>query len=586
MDIEYFKPINLRITTVQENGYTVSWDVSPEALSEIEAKRAKPSFNVYVKDATTSLDSILYVISSSIGSYTTFIPAGYSEVYIKATDGTTESTASNSVILLSTNAMPASSAVAIGKDDEGIARSLSVTSDGVLRVTGATVNNYGGDASAANQTTAINKLDGIISAVNDVETATQNVLSGLNNVSLAAGTVSALQTVSINNLPSNYPDVDTTSAVNNLTTVLAKDATAIQIRDNVNGVLKTADLALNMGVLATNVNNMPTDFPDSALLSETVAQHAVISNIETESIATNTKLDSVNTSLGSLNVTNNSILTEQTNANVKLDDLNTGIASLNLAATSINNAALSIQTNTATIATSVAGALQTSDLSLNSGILDVAVTNNPADYPDSATHSKLDSIDQHIIDLTNGQTITFGESLPSGGNLIGRVGVETIPLAQNAATETSQQTIIQRIASATSAINTSNATLSNIKNTVTQIYTDMTAKAQNIICDLVISYNGTYDFRPEATVDPTLLENYKEYVLQIFSYDDAPSKFSLFRESAINSNVYYHRLGKYQQVGLFVNSVFEEKFSLMKNIMIRLNSNTSVKVRVRITGIK
>ena len=587
MDIELFRPLNLHIISQQESGYVVSWEMPAEGKNALDNNLADPFYQVFTVPATGGPATILVSMPAKLDRLEVFIPSGIGSVYVVAVEGGSTSTQSNTVTLVTTNSMPNASAISIGKDDSGIARSLSVTEDGVLRVTGATVNNYGGDASAANQTTTIGKLDNIFTAVTDVETATNAVEAGLSNVGLSASTIAALGVSAISNFPSNYPDVDTTTAVNTLNTNVAKEATLLQVRDNVAGGVKTSDLALSAGVLTTHIDNFPSDYPDSAVLAEVGAQTPILTSVDghvTGIEALATSIDGVTSIISNTQIP--SMLTKQDSTITELQAANTKLLTIQNSAAAIEPDVDSINTEVQSISLKTDFLLKTTDLELTSGVLSVHEVNAPVDYPDSTGHALLASIDQHIVDLTSGQYVIIDGSLPAGTNLIGRVDINTMPLPVGAATEATLQTVSATSASIRQELGVIEAVARNIYNGILSIDTKLGDDTQNVVLDEVVTFNNSINYRPEAVVSPEELVLFPKYTLQVFSYQTS-MQISLYRETALDNNNYYHSLPSFSNVSLFQASVFEHEFTLMRNIMIKLAANTpSVKARIRITGIK
>ena len=585
MDVNLFTPINLKILNTLQEGYVVSWDIGAAAKSELAGDGPYPIFIIYGKDANTSNVGALGTLDASSTHYKFSTPPRISEVYITASLDGSESAPSNSVVLLSTNLMPEGTSIAVGKDDSGYARSLSVTPDGVLRVTGTTVNNYGGDASADNQTTIINKLDDVIVVNTTIKTAVDNVTNGLSNVGLNAATVNALQTITIANLPTDYPDSAGTAAVVHLENVLATESTANTIKNNTVGLVKTADLALSSGILSVQETNPVTDFPDSTTHVALQTQAVVLNNIKTNSdsikAATTSLADNIpaqNTALTAIQDSIASVDTKATNTNSKLDLANTTNSTINSNISDVN-------TKLASIITDSALNLKTADLALSSGILSVQETNPVTDFPDTDAHTKLDNIDTHIQALQSGQTITFGQSLPAGTNLIGRIDINSLPLPPGASTEATSSAIVATGNMGNSLLNNIKTKLDNIKSDISAILAKTALTSPEVVLDKTLVFNNNLDYRPEAIVTPSLLEKYSRYMLQVFSYD-APITLGLYRESAINSTTYYHPIKGFTQISILNKSLFENEFQLMRNIMLRFCASGDANVKIRITGLR
>ena len=584
MDVNLFIPINLRVANVLADGYTVTWELTAAAATAVLTEAGPyPALSIYGRDAITSNVSILGVVSAASVSFAFAVPSGISEVYLTATLGSTETAASSSVFLLSTNIMPEGSLNAIARDENGIARALAVTEDGVVKVTGVTVNNYGGDASAANQVSALAKADTLITSSNAIKAAVDINTSALSGVGLNAATVAALQIVAVNNIPGDFPDVGTTTAVNALSTLTAKETTLGVIANNTNNALKSTDLALSAGVLDVAQTNLPGDYPDLAVLTELQLQKALLTSVDAYTQANNTELIAGN----NVAVANRDFNNASTTA-LGFIETNTTESLVKQSLTALNtaNTVTAVTTNGTKIddlALVNAELLKTADLALTSGVLSVTETTPVTNFPDTAAHVLLAAIDASVQAINSNHEVTFGESLPAGTNNIGMVTATNAILAPNAATESS-------LAAAVSMLNTGNVNTSNLRliaaNIATKLDDVLLALADNdqvIICDEVLTVSTSMNFRPEAVISPTLLSSFGSYVVQVFSYA-TPGVISFFKESAIDSNTYYHSLPEYKNMSLFVNAIIERDMTLVKNIMVRISSPGVF--RVRITGIK
>ena len=104
--------------------------------------------------------------------------------------------------------------------------------------------------------------------------------------------------------------------------------------------------------------------------------------------------------------------------------------------------------------------------------------------------------------------------------------------------------------------------------------------SQIVLFDEDITVVNDVTVRPEAVIpSPELLATYSKYLIQIFSYDN-PGNVSLLRESAINSNLYYHTLPNYKLMSMFASSVLEIELLTARNIAIKLSGNGDFKIRI------
>ncbi|RLB79023.1 MAG: hypothetical protein DRH24_13560 [Deltaproteobacteria bacterium] len=582
MDVNLFIPINPRVNNILADGYSITWELSAAATAQLTDEGTNPVINIYGRDAITTLVSILGVVSADSTTFAFMVNSGISEVYMTAELNGTETAASPSILLVSTNIMPEASLTSVARDEDGVPRSIAVTSDGAVKVTGVSVTNYGGDASAANQTSALAKADALLASSNSVKDAVDLNTAALSGVGLNAATILALQVSAINNFPTDYPDTNTVGAINNLASVTAKDTTVATIAANTNNALKRTDLQLTAGVLDVRETAMPTNFPDAAVLSELLTHKGLLTSIDAHMLTNNAEL-----------VVGNTISTANRDFNevsaVTLDTIESHIAGMAPESTAIvvntGNTAASIgvsNTKLDALISSNATLVKTTDLALTAGVLSVAESNPITDFPDSTAHTLLSTLNTSILALDAPHAITFGESLPAGTNALGSVVVTNTVLPANAATESS-------LSAAVTMLNTGNVNTSSLRLIATNISTKLDAllasstnNDQVVICDELLNVTTSTDFRPESIIAPSLLTSFSKYTLQIFSYAN-PGSVGIYKESAINNNLYYHVLPEYRNMSLFSDTVLERDFTLVRNIMVRIIG--SGQFRVRITGI-
>lgn len=581
MDVNLFIPVNVRVKEHLSDSYTITWGLSAAAKSELASAVTVPTLLVYGRNAISSAIEVLGSMPADSTTFTFGVRSGISEVYLTAKLGSVETATSASVNLLSTNIMPEHSSITIGRDENGVSRSIATTADGVVLVTGATINSYGGDASAANQATANTKLDALITATNGVEISTNGVAAQLNNVTLGASTVTALQNATVTNFPANYPDVDALAAINSLKAVAAKEVTLNTVALNTANVLKSTDLSLSGGVLDVETANMPTDFPDLAVLTEIALHRPILEEIANNVIEVETAILAGNIILAENAVNTRNI--DVATAAMKVDTAaiaasNTTIAN-NTLATKLSGDANGVKLDI--INATNAQIVKTADLALTAGVLSVTETNPVTDFPDSTSHTLLNNINTSVQGINTNHSITFAESLPAGTNNIGTVNVAQSALPVGAATSSEQAVSNGLIQSSNSILSTIRNTQTAINNTLADISVELAKDCQTVILDEVITTTACTDYRPEAVAIPSELERYSKYLLQIFTYD-TQCKLSLYRESAIDGNTYYHKMPSYQAMSTFTQSVFEQELLTARNLMIKIDGVGSF--RIRITG--
>lgn len=579
MDVNLFIPVDVKVKNVLSDSYTITWDLTAAAFADLIGATSTPALIIYGRDAVTTLVETLGTIPADATTFEFAVKSGISEVYLTAMLGAVETVPSMSVSLVSTNIMPEQLATAIGRDENGIARSIATTEDGVVKVTGVEVNNYGGDASAANQATTNAKLDGVIAATNAVKTATDSVTNQLGNVTLGTTTINALQNMTVTNFPANYPDVDTTAAVDALKVIAATETTLNTVALNTANGLKSTDLSLSGGVLDVAATNMPTDFPDSAVLAELSLQRVTLEEIANNVIDVETEVTAGNVLLTQNAASVDNI--DTTTADMKLDTAlivasNTTVAN-NTLATKLSNDANGVKLDV--LAATNAQLVKTADLALTAGVLSVTESNPITEFPDTAAHVLLNNIDTSIQAINTAHAITFDESLPAGTNAIGSVVVTASALPTGAATEATLAQVSQLVSSNNSIASNSRVVLANISGLLTAMSGQMGEGHQHVVLDDVITIGACANYRPEAVADPVNLERYSKYILQVFTYA-TQCKISLYRESALNNTSYYHKIPTVQAVSLFKESVFEHELPIARNLMVKIEGAGIYTIRI------
>lgn len=584
MDVSNFQPQNLRIVSVNNSGYLVAWSVGAAGLNAITSGEYSPIFVVYGRAADSGVVSDIATVASSTGNFAYFVPSGFSELYVTAKLGINESAPSNSVTTVSTNIMPQQAAIAVGRDEQGNARSLATTEDGVLKVTGVTVNNYGGDASAANQATTISKLDGLISATNAVKTSTDAVSANLSGISLAPSTINALQQVVVTNHPSDYPDSATTAAISTMGSTVAKEVTLENVRQNTLNLVKSTDLSLNMGVLDVSVTNQPSDYPDTTTASAVLAGNAGIANIDSTTADIYTRLDVTNTILGTITGAASATATNTANTETALTTVNASLATLIASNTAISANTLASDTKLGTLNTAAATLLKTSDLDLTAGVLSVNEVNKPMDYPDAAALAALNTINSSVQSLASSQNVVMNDPLPAGTNVIGHVIVDDLPLAQDAATEGTLVNVLSKVNTGNSLLNALRTNSSVVAQKIDELKECCSMPSQSELFTVWVDGSGGQNTAVDVTTILDSVNEHSRYVLHVFSYA-APGTVSLFRRSMTSSGAgYEHGLPNYKNVSIFANTVIDIELPSLYGLVIKFTGTGNY--RVTVTGVK
>ena len=530
------RPTNLRIIAYLNGSVEIMWD---KALSQ--------DVLFYIISGL-SISTSSWQVLGTTNDNRSVISNGFSAVKINAAyAGEVTSDDSNILALAVANASDINMAAVIGQDELGQKRFLAVTPEGVLKVTGATVSNTGGDASAANQVTQISLANSNISKLTDAVAALNNVLNKLSSVGLGAATISALQNTSVNNFPSNYPDSAALAAINALAAATATATGQSALLTELQSVLNTADLNLDTSKrLVSIIDNLPIDYPDAganaklasalselgniliklndlsiyieatALASETIANNAIISS------ARLTSLDAVTQAAGLSDVARNSLLTD--------------IAALVSA----------LQIITDTISANTLNALKSTDLSLNAGVLNTAISNLPSDYPDAAAGILLSNIQNYLNLISQGLDVSLTNSLPAGNNLIGSVNINALPLADDAARDSTLSGVTNALASINNKILAIAQTVTDILNglaTLNAIISERLVQRKKIIDTVVSITENSAIVRPLDLVSSDLadLNKFNKYTLEVLSYNTAIAA-TIRRESSYENNNFYHKM--------------------------------------------
>lgn len=528
-------PSNLRIIKYLSGSVEIAWD---GVLLENE------SYTIYGLNYDTSAWEEIGQTHHPMA--VVFGP--YSAIKIAVLSGAILGTFSDILTIAISNASNINTAVVVGKDESGQARFLATTPEGVLKVTGATVTNYGGDASAANQTTQISQLNNLATSLGTTITALNNILNKLNAVGLDAANIMALKSVNITNLPSDFPDFAVLSAINNLSNVVAKTQNILDLIAAVNVNLKTADLNIDGAKdLGVKINNLPSDYPDSTASTK-------LSDIIFALSAVNGNLDSANLTLADVLTVESmsqsvlssieSIITGHT---AKLDSIITDIGLVLTECQSIKTNTDAINISTAATSANTVGLLKTANLNIDGNKnLSVVVTNAPNDYPDSAALAALTQISNNVMLLNQGIDANITSALPTGNNIIGRVDINALPLPENAALETTQQDLKALLNNqlAMQAFMKDGIDYLNVKLSAVEARLESNLKLRTKIFDEVIELSSVSSIRLldyYDDVQPEELNNFDAYEIIVLSYASAFDAVIRY-ESAYHGQSFYHSI--------------------------------------------
>lgn len=553
-------PSNLRVIKYLSGSVEIAWD---GVLSDNE------SYAIY----GLNYESALWeeIGQARTGMAVVFGP--YSAIKIAVLSGAILGTFSDILAIAISNASNINTAVVVGKDESGQSRFLATTPEGVLKVTGATITNYGGDASAANQTTQISQLNNLATSLGTTITALNNILNKLNAVGLDAANITALKAVNITNLPNDFPDFALLSAINNFASVAAKAQNILDLITAVNANLKTADLNIDGAKdLGVKINNLPSDYPDSAAGTKLSDIIFALSTVNGNLDNANLTLADVLTAEGmsqSVLVSIESIITGHT---ARLDSIITDIGLILAECQSVKTSTDAISSNTAATSANTVGLLKTANLNIDGNKnLGVIINNIPNDYPDSAALATLTQISNNVMLLNQGIDANITNALPTGNNIIGRVDISTLPLPENAALETTQQDVKALLNSqlAMQAFTKDGIDYLNAKLSTIEARLENNLKLRTKIFDEVIELSSVSSIRLldyYDDVQPEELNNFDAYEIIILSYASAFDAVIRY-ESAYHGQSFYHSV---KTCNLNLASINVSQLSMpLQNISIR-----------------
>ncbi len=531
-------PYNLRVIKYLNGSVEISWNWDSEFTSDSQ------SFLVYATD-TLGVEHLY----TDTRNNTTIIAGNYISVRVRAADVLGYSDFSEVLPLVISNASDINARVIIGQDESGQARMLSVTPEGVLRVTGANITNTGGDASAANQLTQINLNNTQITKLNSAISELHAVLTKLDSVGLSAANIAALKSVSVTNQPSDYPDAANAILLQDIFNKIPSSVNLSILQTELDKKLNQSALSIDTDKdLGVKIKNLPSDYPNAALASKSDTANAELTNIKnlqiySNNISSDSKIVLDNllyNSAAELSILNSSLIAH-TSSDVTLTSLLSLCSFINNACSQLNTSASNINLNTQ-------GLLKSDMLNLDlAKDVGVKINNLPSDYPDAAANTKLTNMLNYLHLLTQGISAVITNALPAGSNLIGRVDVNSLPLPVDAAKDSSVL-IVSNILNAIKALNEyANSLSTEMRNLLINIK----AKLDNRLVspELVISYNlileantnkGMFRLLDHVS-DLTKLNKYNAYKIEILTYDN-PGSIVINRESAINNKIYLHKI--------------------------------------------
>ena len=501
---------NLRLVKYLDGSAEIAWDGS---LFQGQIFRIK----------ALSYSTGLWVVLSQTPHTSTIVTGPYAAVQVALVDNNVEIDLTNILTLSLRNASDIHDGVLIGQDESGQKRFLVTTPEGVLKVTGANITNTGGDASAGNQLTQISQANTAVGALNESLIKLGAILAKLDSVGIKAGSISALANVSINNIPGNFPDTATTAAINSLAGIAAKNSDLHNLIAKTELLLKASDVLTDaQGNLKVIIENLPSDYPDLAVkhvlmtLSTSVdSSKAVLDTICASISLANSELQLQTTKLAeSFNVLGLS--------KSRLDAILGEIAGLSPEIQAVKDSSAVIETGILSLVSNTSDLTKKSDLYLDgSKNLGVIVANFPNNYPNSQANTELLSIKNLLSLINQGLDVRLSEALPSGSNNIGSVGVSALPLAEDAAKDST----LNIIGSLTTAIYEVMKSLQQILDTI-QSHTmglssiiSQTQAGREIIFDVAISFDKTRQVRFNDVVsDASKLGKFNHYDVLVINF--------------------------------------------------------------------
>ena len=543
--MEYNKPTNLRVIKNLGGSVEIAWD----HISN------RDSLSNYLIHGLKISDGLWEPIGTDINNNTS-VTGDYSAVRVQAIyeNGNTSDFSNILSVVLSCNVSDMGPSVNIGISDSGKATKIRTDEYGNVRVVGTTVNNTGGDASAANQLINIAALNTVIAAITSGNSDVEAIKNALASLGLNAATINALKSVSISNLPSNYTAPDTVAAINSLASIAAKSTEITALIAANTKILKTEDLLIDTDKKQVVVtDNIPTDFPDSNA-------HAKLEDVKAALTTAQTSLGHLVDDSGFSRVSLDQMNSKATDTLAKLDTAITRLSDSLAKLTSIDSSASNllaedqaINTKLASLITGVGLLLKTSDIATNANKHIMSeVSNLPSDYPDSASRSELILIKNLLTAISQGSNAHIASPLPAGPNKIGVVDIDNNPLPEDAATETTLAQIrsqgnvftawAAKMEEASSSIRTS---LNYIRNSLSEKLAPRAIILDTIIPipeELAASNSARLlDILSENDNATLLLNMYESYTFEFYTYSFS-AKISVNNETSLEGESFVHNV--------------------------------------------
>ncbi len=583
---ESLRATNLRIIKYLQGSVEIAWD-DVSNLSNL----------LFYKVKALNISTGLWDEFTNTKSNTAAIFGDYSAVKIEAVFYSSVGPESDILAIALKNASDIHTPVLVGRDESGQARFIATTPEGIVKVTGATVTNTGGDASAANQVTQINATNTGNSTLSSILSELAVILAKLSSVGLSAASISALQSTSVNNFPSNYPDNATSAKLDSLLSLVASDANLQSLLLELSKKVNKTDLSLDgAGRVNSNIVNFPSDYPDS----NAAAQLLAISNTLTDLLSTSNSsaidLDVVSTNAVDANTTLSQILAAAQSLQLLAQNIDTLTSGLLTNSDEADEKLSTLVSGVLSLIDNTAGLLKISNLNINSGVLETSVANFPSDYPSATANSILNSVNNQLLLINQGLGVQLQNAIPTGNNKIGIVSVDAVPLASNAATESSLlelKNMVNAIGALVTVIKSNSddiklqATISN--NFLNKLSSDraMILTQDVSLVDTASTRVRLLDFFDAGTL--SLLSTYKKYTAKIISYG-LPVKIVIDEETSYEQTNFYHKIAELslntQECKFFeFNTPIQNvSFYITKLLSGSLVTNTAFAVRIVIYG--
>jgi len=441
-------------------------------------------------------------------------------------------------------------AILSGIDDSGRHTFLATTPEGVLKITGATVTNYGGDASAANQLSEISATNEISTKLSSALNAINAIISQLNNLGLSSAVISALQNISVNNLPLDFPDTNALAELQDLNNFVAKDASVNNAIDAINTLFRSSDISLDGDKrVNANIANFPSNFPNIDLQAAAGQANLHLENADNALSAIGNNISEITPEIANLDLNAALISNKLTDALTILDTLDHKAFDTLTTADAIKAITDDIAEEASQITLALANKLNTTDISFDAnGAVNVNANNMPADFPDAAALSALLQIKNYLQALTQGISANISNALPAGNNTIGRVSVNNAILPENAATESTLNSTANLLLKFYNVLKAAPSILIAIKNlalSIDESANALTLNRKKLINASFSLLNGPVEMRVLDYISPDMadINNWPVYDILVFTYGTAISA-KLRIESAYEGQNFYHNISE------------------------------------------